>query len=99
MSDHVKFKFCIVVNANEDAQAVVVVQNTASVAVSIAGAVRSDFGSNVDCAVSPLNPGFTRGCFAPTATDVGSSAVLNAVGHLEVNGVTNAVSYGIAHVQ
>lgn len=66
VSDYVNFKVCRVRNANNDAQAVLVVQNKASVAVSISGAVYSNFGSNVECAATTLNPGFTRGCFAPT---------------------------------
>nr|WSS63097.1 hypothetical protein OG284_18615 [Streptomyces sp. NBC_01177] len=90
VSDHVKYKTCIVINANNDAQAVLVVQNAASVAVSIGGSVASDFHSNVSCANSTLNPGFTRGCFAPTSY-VGDLSVIKATGQFKLNGVNNSL--------
>ncbi|TQE35819.1 hypothetical protein Sipo8835_12360 [Streptomyces ipomoeae] len=98
VSSYVKFKVCLVINASDDAQAVLVVQNTTGGPITIGGAVRSDFGSNVDCANSTLNTSFTRGCFAPTVTDAGSRSILNATGYLTVNGVTASVSNGIGHV-
>ncbi|WP_242432696.1 hypothetical protein [Streptomyces sp. Root1310] len=97
LSGQLKLKVCIVRNSNGDAQAIVVVQNTTGVPVSISGAVRSDFGSNVDCAGTTLNTGFTRGCFAGTATDVTDRTFLNATGYLEANGVTASVGHGIAN--
>ncbi|MEE1938138.1 hypothetical protein V1L54_01675 [Streptomyces sp. TRM 70361] len=66
VSVNVNFKKCIVINDDLDAQAVLVVQNKASVAVTIEGETFTNFGGNEDCAVSTLNPGFTRGCFGPT---------------------------------
>jgi hypothetical protein len=86
VSNNVNFKVCIVVNSNLDAQALLVVENNAGVAVSIGGEVASNFGSNVDCASSTLNPGFTRGCFAPTV-HVGSGQTLAADARLRLNGV------------
>ncbi|WP_225860885.1 hypothetical protein [Streptomyces triticiradicis] len=86
VSNNVNFKVCIVVNSNLDAQAVLVVQNNASVAVSIGGEVTSNFGSDVDCAATTLNPGFTRGCFAPTV-GVGAGQILGTDGRLRLNGV------------
>ncbi|MFJ2109491.1 hypothetical protein ACIOHH_33525 [Streptomyces microflavus] len=95
VSDYVKFKTCIVLNSNYDAQAVLVVQSTASVAVSIGGSLKSGtFPSNVSCANSTLNPGFTRGCFAPTVK-VGSSATLETTGELKLNGVSNSKDFSI----
>lgn len=88
VSDYVKYKVCGVYNANGDAQAVLVVQNSASVAVSIGGEVWSSFGSNVQCASSTLNPGFTRGCFAPTVHVGGSPGTLSVNGRLVLNGVS-----------
>ncbi|MBR8639030.1 hypothetical protein KEF29_06080 [Streptomyces tuirus] len=86
VSDNVKFKVCAVVNGSRYAQAVLVVQNAASVAVSIGGAVSSNFGSNVDCASSTLNPGFTRGCLAPTQY-VGNESIFVVAARLRLNGV------------
>ncbi|MGW2463120.1 hypothetical protein ACWC2M_29570 [Streptomyces sp. NPDC001761] len=86
VSNNVNFKVCIVVNSNLDAQAVLVVQNNAGVAVSIGGEVATNFGSNVDCASSTLNPGFTRGCYSPTV-HVGSGQTLIADARLRLNGV------------
>ncbi|QJT00938.1 hypothetical protein G9272_11985 [Streptomyces asoensis] len=65
VSDYVNFKVCVVLNENNDAQTVLVVQNVATVAVAIGGQVKSQF-STVTCADSPLNPGFTRGCYGKT---------------------------------
>ncbi|MYS95659.1 MULTISPECIES: hypothetical protein [Streptomyces] len=50
------------------------------------GAVSSNFGSNVDCARSTLNPGFTRGCLAPTVR-VGNESICVVAGRLRLNGV------------
>jgi hypothetical protein len=86
VSDHVKFKVCAVFNGSRYGQAVLVVQNAASVAVSIGGAVSSNFDSNVECASSTLNAGFTRGCLAPTQY-VGNESILVVAGRLRLNGV------------
>ncbi|GHD21869.1 hypothetical protein [Streptomyces galbus] len=94
VSEHVNFKACLVVNANNDAQTVLVVQNTASVAVAIGGLVFFDGGSvsnTTDCAASTLNPGFTRGCFGPTF-HIDSGTRIWGNGNLTLNGVTQ--SYG-----
>ncbi|WP_326678613.1 hypothetical protein [Streptomyces sp. NBC_01237] len=98
VSDYVKYKTCIVLNSNYDAQAVLVVQSTASVAVSIGGSLKeSNFSSNVSCANTTLNPGFTRGCFAPTI-GVGSSGDLKATGELKLNGVSNSKTFTLLRV-
>ncbi|MFJ7082811.1 hypothetical protein ACIQU8_06180 [Streptomyces griseus] len=89
VSDYVKYKTCIVINSNYHGQVVLVVQSTASVAVSIGGSATSDFYSNVTCANSTLNPGFTRGCFAPTVS-VGNTDLLKGKGELKLNGVSNS---------
>ncbi|MEV7912664.1 hypothetical protein [Streptomyces griseus] len=64
----VGFQGCIVQNSKGDAQVVLVVVNNGPKAVRIGGSISSGFGSNVTCAASVLNPGFQRGCFAPTKT-------------------------------
>ena len=85
VSNFVNYKVCIVVNANDDAQVVLVVQNAADVAVSIAGTA-TGFGSNVNCPTSTLNPGFTRGCYSPTI-QVGSEVFIKGNVRLTLNGV------------
>ncbi|EGE44656.1 hypothetical protein GTY83_26760 [Streptomyces sp. SID4928] len=90
VSDYVRFKVCIVANANHDAQAVLVVQNAASVAVSIGGSINGPVSFET-CADSTLNPGFTRGCYGNTnhfqaGTFVGANATL------KLNGVNNKYS-------
>ncbi|WP_460065210.1 hypothetical protein [Streptomyces sp. YKOK-I1] len=90
VSDNVKFKLCEVVNANYDAQVVVVVQNTASVAVTIAGAVDSSYGSSGSCYTSTLNSGFTRGCFG-TTEDYSTSGWW-IWGQVSVNGVADSIT-------
>ncbi|MGW0609198.1 hypothetical protein [Streptomyces sp. NPDC002788] len=86
VSDNVKFKVCAVINGSRHGQAVLVVQNAANVAVSIGGAVSSNFGSNTDCASSTLNAGFTRGCLAPTVR-VGNESIFVVAARLRLNGV------------
>jgi hypothetical protein len=90
VSTHVKFETCIVYNANSDAQAVLVVQNNADVAISIGGKIETNFGSNTGCNSSTLNPGFTRGCFSPTV-HISSPGTLVADGTLNDNGVPATV--------
>ncbi|MET7504524.1 hypothetical protein [Streptomyces microflavus] len=62
----VGFQGCVVQNSSGDAQVVLVVVNNGPKAVRIGGSISSGFGSNATCAASVLNPGFQRGCFAPT---------------------------------
>lgn len=73
----VKVKGCIVKNRFGDAQGVLVVQNAAGGNVTMSGTVRTNFGSNVNCAVTPMGQGATRGCFAPTALNVGSNLTIS----------------------
>jgi len=89
VSNNVNFKTCIVRNANNDAQAVLVVQNKATVAITIRGELtytHDGFSNYITCKLSTLNPGFTRGCFAPTETDPGQ---MRADTVLWVNGSEN----------
>ncbi|MFC9508312.1 hypothetical protein [Streptomyces sp. NPDC057002] len=86
VSDNVKFKVCAVINGSRYGQAVLVVQNAASVAVSISGAVSGNFGSDVDCAGFTLKAGLTRGCLAPTKY-VGNESIFVVAGRLRLNGV------------
>ncbi|WP_236241034.1 hypothetical protein [Streptomyces sp. CC228A] len=62
----VGFQGCVVMNAQGDAQVVLVVTNNGPKGVRLGGSIASGFGSSTTCADSVLNPGFTRGCFAPT---------------------------------
>ncbi|MEV6209112.1 hypothetical protein [Kitasatospora sp. NPDC051914] len=94
VSTHVNWKLCEVVNANYDAQVVVVVQNTATVAVSITGATSSNYSSDGTCLTSTLNPGFTRGCYGPTRALPAAGSTWHQ-GQLIVNGVTDTITvYG-----
>ncbi|MGI5397978.1 hypothetical protein ACQEVG_00615 [Streptomyces sp. CA-135486] len=74
-------------NQNGDAQVVLVVNNQGPKGVNIGGWTSSQFGSNVTCADSVLNPGFQRGCFGPTITVPCNITYHNSV-HLTVNGST-----------
>ncbi|WP_371667103.1 hypothetical protein OG985_05545 [Streptomyces sp. NBC_00289] len=85
VSNNVNWKVCEVVNANNDAQVVVIVQNAASVAITIGGSVNSSYGSSGTCYTSTLNPDFTRGCFGQTVRY--SSDAWWIQGTLTVNGV------------
>ncbi|MFD5574380.1 hypothetical protein [Streptomyces cadmiisoli] len=72
------FKPCWVVNANNDAQAVLVVQNPSNQARTIKGAIRMPgFAGEVNCAETVLNPGFTRGCYSITNACAGSTGPLD----------------------
>ncbi|MGW9441098.1 hypothetical protein [Streptomyces sp. NPDC055607] len=62
----VGFQGCVVMNAQGDAQVVLVVTNNGPKGVRLGGSIASGFGSSTTCADTVLNPGFTRGCFAPT---------------------------------
>lgn len=86
-SDNVNWKVCQIVNSNNDAQVAVVVQNRASVAISIAGATDSSYGSTASCYISTLNPEFTRGCLGPTVHLTSQPTWIK--GSLTVNGVTD----------
>ncbi|MEU6246595.1 hypothetical protein [Glycomyces sp. NPDC047010] len=83
----VGFQTCIVVNANYDAQAVLVVVNNSSSAIQLSGVIDTSFGADASCYSSTLNPGFRRGCFGPTV-HVGSGVTLGATSYLTVNGTT-----------
>ncbi|MEU1458217.1 hypothetical protein [Streptomyces avermitilis] len=84
MSDYVKFKACEVINAHNDAQVILVVQSTASVAVSL-----GSYGSTGTCTTSTLNPGFTRGCYGSTGRWSGTNWWISAT--LTLNGVPNTI--------
>ncbi|MFF8846494.1 hypothetical protein ACF08N_27905 [Streptomyces sp. NPDC015127] len=83
-SANVFFKICAVTNSSGGAQAVLVVQNKASVAIAIEGENQTNFGGDVDCAPSTLQPGYTRGCYGPTKT---ASGRLVVSGRLNFNGI------------
>ncbi|MFD7704794.1 hypothetical protein [Streptomyces caelestis] len=83
----VKFQGCVAFNANGDAQVILVVNNQGPKAVNIGGWTSSQFGSNVTCADSVLNPGFQRACFGPTV-HVPCNITYNNSVHLTVNGST-----------
>ncbi|WP_228974364.1 hypothetical protein [Streptomyces sp. DH12] len=85
-SRNVFFKSCNVVNASNYAQAVLVVQNKASVTINIEGEVTTNFGGHVDCAPSPLGAGATRGCYGPTKY-VGPAAIVGSNARLNFNGI------------
>jgi hypothetical protein len=86
----VKLKTCIVRNANQDAQGVLVVQNTSGHAIEINNVdtqsrvvFESALEGDVWCASTTLNSGFTRGCFGKTV-HVGCRATGFADGTLAV---------------
>ncbi|MER7884149.1 hypothetical protein ABTY35_15165 [Streptomyces fimicarius] len=74
LSFNIKFKTCVVRNANNDAQAVLVVQNSGTKAAVIRGEIATwvngnSYRASISCYESTLNPGFTRGCFGPTESN------------------------------
>ncbi|MFG2194432.1 hypothetical protein [Streptomyces sp. NPDC048639] len=95
LSFNIKFKTCIVRNAANDAQAVLVVQNSGTAAADIRGVVHhhntgGTYDGNWDfsCKTSRLNPGFTRGCFGttfPGTSDIQASSELWMNGNENIN--------------
>ncbi|MCT4352080.1 hypothetical protein M5362_02885 [Streptomyces sp. Je 1-79] len=84
LSNNIKFKTCVVRNANNDAQGVLVVQNSGTKVANIRGEVsvygytpggvlRQSYGT---CRFEDLLPGQTRGCFGYT---------VDSTVHLEVD--------------
>ncbi|MFE7775756.1 hypothetical protein ACFU5O_18015 [Streptomyces sp. NPDC057445] len=77
-SHNINFKGCVVRNAAGESQPVLVVQNKAGVAINIKAELKvwpksaphhdpdAANGSVFRCDPSPLQPGFTRGCFGRT---------------------------------
>lgn len=101
LSFNIKFKTCIVRNANNDAQAVLVVQNSGTKAANIHGAIEQDLTGGIhdgshyyaSCYESTLNPGFTRGCFGTTfsgTSDIFAESELLMNGIEEVNRSTDS---------
>ncbi|MFJ3224307.1 hypothetical protein ACIPJS_13220 [Streptomyces sp. NPDC086783] len=84
----VKFQGCLVANANYDAQVIMVVVNQGPKAVNIGGWTSSQFGSNVTCANSVLNPNIVRACFGPTKHLPEAGVNYDNSVHLTVNGST-----------
>ncbi|MCX4767423.1 hypothetical protein OG562_42045 [Streptomyces sp. NBC_01275] len=84
----VHFQGCVVVNANYDAQIVMVVINQGPKAVNIGGWTSSQFGSNVTCADSVLNPNIEVACFGPTVHIPADGVKYDNSVHLTVNGST-----------
>ncbi|MBJ6637025.1 hypothetical protein H4K36_01960 [Streptomyces sp. DHE7-1] len=84
----VKFKACVVVNSSRGAQAVLVAQNVSGGPVTIDGRIvfESQLGGDAWCASTPLNTGFTRGCFAPTVQLASCDPVGIAIVTLGVGG-------------
>ncbi|MFJ6560877.1 hypothetical protein ACIQMV_13515 [Streptomyces sp. NPDC091412] len=90
LSLNINFKTCIVRNAKNDAQAVLVVQNSGTKAAVIRGVVHhyntgGTYAGNWDfsCLESTLNPGFTRGCFGTTYS---GTRDISATSELWMNG-------------
>jgi hypothetical protein len=102
LSFTIKFKTCIVRNSNNDAQSVLVVQNSGTRAAEIRGEVddytTSDTWTNsyrgtYSCKLSTLNPGFTRGCFGTTMSNtnrVDAYSTLFMNGDDEINASTGS---------
>ena len=101
LSFNIKFKTCIVRNSNNDAQAVLVVQNSGTKAANIHGAIEQDLTGGVhddthysaSCIMSTLNPGFTRGCFGTTfsgTSDIYAESELLMNGTEEANRSTDS---------
>ncbi|MFE2302606.1 hypothetical protein ACFXAW_30975 [Streptomyces sp. NPDC059445] len=84
----VYFQGCLVANQNGDAQVIMVVNNQGPKAVNIGGWTSSQFGSNVTCADSVLNPNFQRACFGPTVHLPAAGVTYKSSVHLTVNGST-----------
>ncbi|MGW0285337.1 hypothetical protein ACWDXT_19790 [Streptomyces sp. NPDC003236] len=84
----VKFKACVVVNSTRGAQAVLVAPNVSGGPVTIDGRIvfESQLGGDAWCASTPLNTGFTRGCFAPTVQLASCDPVGIAIVTLGVGG-------------
>ncbi|MFF9867499.1 hypothetical protein ACF1G0_19100 [Streptomyces sp. NPDC013953] len=95
LSFNIKFKTCIVRNANNDAQAVLVVQNSGTKAADIRGVLQTENTGGIyegswraTCTHSTLNPGFTRGCFNQTFSgtrDIAATSQLYMNGDEEAN--------------
>ncbi|MFJ8644921.1 hypothetical protein ACIRNI_02125 [Streptomyces sp. NPDC093546] len=83
-SRNVFFKVCGVHNSSGGHQTILVVQNKASVAIAIEGEVITNYGGDVDCAPSTLQPGYTRGCYGPTKI---ASGLLTMNARLNFNGI------------
>lgn len=98
----VGFQACIVRNANDDAQVVLVVVNNSSSAVTVSGTVTSEFAAEASCSTYSLAAGERRGCFGTTAhvpdceygagvPDDGAQTYGGTV-RLTVNGVANSMN-------
>lgn len=90
LSLNIKFKTCIVRNASDDAQAVLVVQNSGTKAALIRGVLDTyNTGGTYQgtyiysCKESTLNPGYTRGCFGTTFPE---TSKISATSSLYMNG-------------
>ncbi|WP_328880343.1 hypothetical protein [Streptomyces sp. NBC_00299] len=95
LSLNIKFKTCIVRNASNGAQAVLVVQNSGTKAALIRGVLDTfntggDYQGNYmySCKESKLNPGYTRGCFGttfPGTNDISATSSLYMNGNDDIN--------------
>ncbi|WP_405807218.1 hypothetical protein OG729_18860 [Streptomyces sp. NBC_00210] len=93
-SDNVNMRMCIVMNASNEAQAVVVVVNHASVAVNIeAPGINTTWGAGGYCNKYPLAPGAQRACFTNTWPLNCSQDNTYAVEYLKMNGYSGSVSH------
>ncbi|MEU1457337.1 hypothetical protein [Streptomyces avermitilis] len=95
LSRNVNFKVCLVSNGHAT-QAVMVVQNKASVSVRINGEsqITTNFGGDQGCQEHVLEAGQTRGCYGPTVEGVTTGA--GADGWLRVNYVGERWSEAMA---
>ncbi|WP_264924127.1 hypothetical protein [Streptomyces sp. A012304] len=92
----VNFQGCLVVSELGRAQVVLVVNNHSGRAVTVSGAITSDFG-DASCEQMTLSSGTQRACYGPTAAvpdcyDWGAGATGGPYGgtvRFTVNGVTN----------
>ncbi|WP_371667417.1 hypothetical protein OG985_07250 [Streptomyces sp. NBC_00289] len=98
----VGFQACLVRNAGDDAQTVLVVVNNSGSDVTISGTVTSDFAADASCSTYTLPAGQRRGCFGTTAhvpdCQYGAGIpdpeeqVYGGAVRLTVNGVANSMN-------
>ncbi|MEH0577882.1 MULTISPECIES: hypothetical protein [Streptomyces] len=102
--DGIRFRACIIKNASNDAQAVLVLVNNSGSRIQINGEANTTIRINwnpsarnigdVNCASSPLNTGFQRGCFSQTKpTDQLNGRPLRVTIRLNVDGYVKVIKY------
>ncbi|MER5465909.1 hypothetical protein ABT010_35685 [Streptomyces sp. NPDC002668] len=102
--DGIRFRACIIKNASNDAQAVLVLVNNSGNRIQIHGEKNTTIRTNwnpsmknrgdVNCASSPLNTAFQRGCFSETKGAKNSNGLPLAVEiRLNVDGYVKTIKY------